>query len=366
MAPTPPTYDNVPEYPTVTIVIADNSVLVDGLSIPLTADTPYQVAAARYVAMVVARPLGRAVRCVAEDSFGRTAMLIHPDGHTSDVRAVEEEPNDLVEPNPAEFRSPWTENPLPSAPAPTSPSSATEQMNAALPTSPVDPRLDRLFQLEREPRTPPTPTAAKASPRPVTLAKPLMLAGGLLAGALVLGGLALAFHHDEQTPAAATTAAEASTPRLPSGCVSGTTPEAVAAAAASLASTSTITQAGMTVPAPSGAAAAAAAFMRLRTEAPQAYASILAPDATAAAKAAPASAATPAIDMSRAHWQVVSGNGAAADIALLLPPPTGAPRTMKVSLRLVDGAWRVRDVAASPLTSAQLAAAPTFDAKVCS
>lgn len=217
---------------------------------------------------------------------------------------------------------------------------------------------------------------------------PVKVAAGVAAAFLVLGAAATGLRHDDPAPAAqpaptstATTSSPATT-GLPPACVGGNDPITIAQNAGALATGSTIQQAGLTVPSPSGAAAAAAAFARLRLTQPApatqaaAYYSTLAADATPAARTlppAPKPGWTTKLDMTQARWQIVAGNGSNADVALLLvnsgtyngKPAAPTPFALKVSLKLVNGTWRLRDVGASPLTVVQLQTAPLFDPKAC-
>ncbi|WP_313715647.1 hypothetical protein [Arsenicicoccus bolidensis] len=199
------------------------------------------------------------------------------------------------------------------------------------------------------------------------------IGAGLVVFLLVATLVSLPFRGGEGEPANAST--ESATAALPDGCLGGQDVLAAAKAAGPLASSSTIQQNGLTVPAPSGAAAAAAAYARLRSTLPvptgrdQAIAAVLAPDATAAAKQGiPAAAGwVTHLDMSKARWRVVSGDGQSAGIDLLLTSvgtqngKAADPTQIAVHVDLVrvDGQWRLKDVGAPKDTNA-LATAHTF------
>lgn len=208
------------------------------------------------------------------------------------------------------------------------------------------------------------------------------IAAGVVALLLLATLVSLPFRGGKDDQQAAAQPAAATTPVLPDGCLGGQDVVAGVRAAGPLASSSTITQNGLTVPSPSGAAAAAAAFARLRSTLPvpegrdAAAASILAPDATAAAKQGIPSAPgwTTHLDMTKARWRVVSGDGQSAGIDLLLTSvgtqngKESAPAqfAVHVDLALADGQWRLKDVGA-PKDTNSLATAHIFrNAEACS
>ncbi|MGI8647793.1 MAG: ATPase [Acidimicrobiales bacterium] len=80
--------NTTPAYPTVIVQITNAGVLVNGETINVPAGTPPQVAAVRYIAHTVAKPLNRPVRVVANDPQGQTRLVVHPDGHGSNVEQL--------------------------------------------------------------------------------------------------------------------------------------------------------------------------------------------------------------------------------------------------------------------------------------
>lgn len=215
-----------------------------------------------------------------------------------------------------------------------------------------------------------------------TSAKALIAVSLLLLLSLLVALPLLLSGKDEPSAAPSPSDSAAGATALPDGCLGGTDVIAGARAAGPLATTSTIVQGGITAPSPSGAAAAAAAYARLRSTLPapagrdQVIASILAPDATPAARqAVPAAPGwSTHLDMTKARWQIVSGDGRTAGVDLLLTSvgaqngKAAAPAQLAVHLDLVavSGQWRLKNVGA-PTNTAQLASAHTFqNAQVCS
>lgn len=217
-----------------------------------------------------------------------------------------------------------------------------------------------------------------------------LLAGlaGLVALLIVVGLIAKLIGGGGSDDAPAAAAASGATP---DGCYGGTDPARAALAARTLATSRTITQNGVTAPSPQGAEEAAAAFARLRSNftvpgniskkqaagyfksRDAAYAQILAPGATAAAKTlitvSQGKGYTVHLDLSQARVKLVSGNGKTAGLDLLLTTLGTGPRDPKkpaknivpvgptqvathVDLDVVNGQWRLRNVGA-PQTSAE-------------
>lgn len=233
---------------------------------------------------------------------------------------------------------------------------------------------DMLGGASRQERSRGEPSSVLDRLRAVPL--PGKIAAGVVLAFLLATLLSLPFlKRGGDTSEATSTPAAATTPVLPDGCLGGADVIAGARAAGPLASSSTITQNGLTVPSPSGAAAAAAAYARLRSTLPvppgrdAAVASILAPDATPAARQAiPAAPGWEThLDMSRARWRVVSGDGQSAGIDLLLTSvgkqngkaADPAQFAVHVDLTLVDGQWRLKNVGAPRDTNA-LSTAPSY------
>lgn len=73
--------------PVVAIALTGETITVNGVRIAHhEAENPYEVAV-HAAARTVAAPLNRPVRVVATDPTGtRTALVVHPDGHTSDIQ----------------------------------------------------------------------------------------------------------------------------------------------------------------------------------------------------------------------------------------------------------------------------------------
>lgn len=75
----------VPAEPLVEISVHEDLVTVDGEPIEWDGVSDAHAAALQHVAAYVAAPLGRPVRAVATTAYGRTDLVVHPDGATSDV-----------------------------------------------------------------------------------------------------------------------------------------------------------------------------------------------------------------------------------------------------------------------------------------
>lgn len=78
----------IPAVPVVEILISNGRLKVNGRDV--VTDGPYEVTQLRQLgvheaARRVAQPLDRPVRAIARDSAGSIRMVIHPDGHVSDV-----------------------------------------------------------------------------------------------------------------------------------------------------------------------------------------------------------------------------------------------------------------------------------------
>ena len=76
-------------FPVVVVTIDDNGVAVNGEMVERDPDQSPREAAIDAVSRRIARALRRPVRTVAEDYTGRTRLVVHPDGHVSDVAALE-------------------------------------------------------------------------------------------------------------------------------------------------------------------------------------------------------------------------------------------------------------------------------------
>lgn len=79
---------DVAPFPVVVVTINDNGVAVNGEVVDRDPDQSPREAAIDAVSRRIARALGRPVRTVAEDYTGRTRLVVHPDGHVSDVAAL--------------------------------------------------------------------------------------------------------------------------------------------------------------------------------------------------------------------------------------------------------------------------------------
>jgi MinD-like ATPase involved in chromosome partitioning or flagellar assembly len=73
-----------PPHPVVAITIDGDTITVNGAPIEHDGTQPLHQAAIHAVARQVAQPLNRPVRAIATDDTGRTALVVHPDGHASD------------------------------------------------------------------------------------------------------------------------------------------------------------------------------------------------------------------------------------------------------------------------------------------
>ena len=71
-------------HPVVAITIDGGAISVNGTPIEHDGTQPLHQVAVHAVARQVAQPLNRPVRAIATDHTGRTALVIHPDGHASD------------------------------------------------------------------------------------------------------------------------------------------------------------------------------------------------------------------------------------------------------------------------------------------
>lgn len=79
---------DVAPFPVVVVTIDDNGVAVNGEVVDRDPDQSPREAAIDAVSRRVARALRRPVRTVAEDYTGRTRLVVHPDGHVSDVATL--------------------------------------------------------------------------------------------------------------------------------------------------------------------------------------------------------------------------------------------------------------------------------------
>jgi len=71
-------------HPVVAITIDGDIITVNGAPIRHDGTQPLHQVAIHAVARQVAQPLNRPVRAIARDHSGRTALVVHPDGHASD------------------------------------------------------------------------------------------------------------------------------------------------------------------------------------------------------------------------------------------------------------------------------------------
>lgn len=78
----------VAPFPVVIVTIDDNGVAVNGEEVEREPDQSPREAAIDAVSRRVARALRRPVRTIAEDYTGRTRLVVHPDGHVSDVASL--------------------------------------------------------------------------------------------------------------------------------------------------------------------------------------------------------------------------------------------------------------------------------------
>ncbi|UYM04717.1 MinD/ParA family ATP-binding protein [Solicola gregarius] len=81
---------DVAPFPVVVVTIDDSGVAVNGEIVERDPDQSPREAAIDAVSRRIARALGRPVRTVAEDYTGRTRLVVHPDGHVSDVAALDD------------------------------------------------------------------------------------------------------------------------------------------------------------------------------------------------------------------------------------------------------------------------------------
>lgn len=107
---------DVAPFPVVVVTIDDNGVAVNGEVVERDPDQSPREAAIDAVSRRVARALRRPVRTVAEDYTGRTRLVVHPDGHVSDVATlastVDDRPQHFVpEPSGLEERTNGTAPP---------------------------------------------------------------------------------------------------------------------------------------------------------------------------------------------------------------------------------------------------------------
>ncbi|MDN5852423.1 MAG: hypothetical protein L0K86_06155, partial [Actinomycetia bacterium] len=79
---------DVAPFPVVVVTIDDNGVAVNGEVVERDPDQSPREAAIDAVSRRIARALRRPVRTVAEDYTGRTRLVVHPDGHVSDVATL--------------------------------------------------------------------------------------------------------------------------------------------------------------------------------------------------------------------------------------------------------------------------------------
>lgn len=79
---------DVAPFPVVIVTIDDSGVAVNGEEVERDPDQSPREAAIDAVSRRVARALGRPVRAIAEDYTGRTRLVVHPDGHVSDVATL--------------------------------------------------------------------------------------------------------------------------------------------------------------------------------------------------------------------------------------------------------------------------------------
>ncbi len=78
----------VPAHPVVSIHIDSGAVTVDRTVVEHDGTQPLQQVATDAVARQIAHQLGRPVRAIATDPSGRTSLVVHPDGHVTDVQTL--------------------------------------------------------------------------------------------------------------------------------------------------------------------------------------------------------------------------------------------------------------------------------------
>lgn len=135
----------VPPEPVVAIHIDGGAVTVDGTAVHHDGAHPPQQVAIDAVASQVAQRLRRPVRAIATDRSGRTSMVVHPDGHVTDVQSLTPVVTGDNQPGPTPPTPPVQQ--VPQAPQMdefhrflTAPETASGQVRAAPPWSPPPPQ----------------------------------------------------------------------------------------------------------------------------------------------------------------------------------------------------------------------------------
>ena len=103
-----------PPHPVVAISISDTGITVNGTPVEHDGSQPVHQVAIHAVATQVAQPLNRPVRAIATDPTGRTSLVVHPDGHATNIETLTQEPASGVH-----DQTPVTD-PVPVAPEPPS------------------------------------------------------------------------------------------------------------------------------------------------------------------------------------------------------------------------------------------------------
>jgi len=95
-----------PPHPVVAITIDGDTISVNGAPIRHDGTQPLHQVAIHAVARQVAQPLNRPVRAIATDHNGRTALVVHPDGHASDHEALPTQEPAPAAPEPPRYVAP--------------------------------------------------------------------------------------------------------------------------------------------------------------------------------------------------------------------------------------------------------------------
>ncbi len=92
-----------PPHPVVAINIDGGIITVNGTPIEHDGSQPLHQVAVHAVARQVAQPLNRPVRAIATDHTGRTALVVHPDGHASNHEVLGATPPSVSTPEPLRY-----------------------------------------------------------------------------------------------------------------------------------------------------------------------------------------------------------------------------------------------------------------------
>ena len=95
-----------PPHPVVAITIDGGTITVNGAPVEHDGTQPLHQVAIHAVARQVAQPLNRPVRAIATDNNGRTALVVHPDGHASDHEALPAQEQAPAAPEPPRYVEP--------------------------------------------------------------------------------------------------------------------------------------------------------------------------------------------------------------------------------------------------------------------